>query len=61
VEGELAEVEGRVFKVRPFGGERCVNMRDLNPGGRSGLRVGGGSSQLTNEQIRISWLASKDW
>ncbi|ORY28001.1 MCM2/3/5 family-domain-containing protein [Naematelia encephala] len=32
VEESVREIEGRVFKVRPFGGERCVNMRDLNPG-----------------------------
>ncbi|KAL7420929.1 MCM DNA helicase complex subunit [Cryptotrichosporon argae] len=29
---EVKEIEGRVFKVRPFGGEKTVNMRDLNPG-----------------------------
>jgi len=34
VEEEVREIEGRVFKVRPFGGERTVNMRDLNPGGK---------------------------
>jgi DNA replication licensing factor MCM4 len=33
VEEEVKELEGRVFKVRPFGGEKTVNMRDLNPGG----------------------------
>ena len=33
LEEEVGEVEGRVFKVRPYGGERSVNMRDLNPGG----------------------------
>ncbi|CAD6586113.1 MAG: hypothetical protein TREMPRED_004335, partial [Tremellales sp. Tagirdzhanova-0007] len=32
VEEEVREVEGRIFKVRPYGGERTVNMRDLNPG-----------------------------
>ena len=35
MEEDLREVEGRVFKVRPFGGDRTVNMRDLNPGGVS--------------------------
>lgn len=35
MEDDLKDVEGRVFKVRPFAGERTVNMRDLNPGGRS--------------------------
>ena len=34
VEEEVREVEGRVFKVRPFGGEKTINMRDLNPGGK---------------------------
>lgn len=33
IEEEVRDVEGRVFKVRPFGGDRTVNMRDLNPGG----------------------------
>jgi len=33
LEEEVREVEGRVFKVRPYGGKRSVNMRDLNPGG----------------------------
>ena len=32
-EDELREIEGRVFKVRPYGGENTINMRDLNPGG----------------------------
>lgn len=31
---DLADMGGRVFKVRPFGGEKNVNMRDLNPGGQ---------------------------
>lgn len=35
LEEEIKDIEGRVFKVRPFGGERTVNMRDLNPGGES--------------------------
>jgi DNA replication licensing factor MCM4 len=35
IEAEVREVENRVFKVRPFAGERTVNMRDLNPGGES--------------------------
>jgi DNA replication licensing factor MCM4 len=33
IEEEVREIEGKIFKVRPFGGERTVNMRDLNPGG----------------------------
>lgn len=39
LEEEVREVEGRVFKVRPFGGERSVNMRDLNPGGESAFET----------------------
>ena len=35
VEEESREIEGRVFKVRPYGGEKTINMRDLNPGGES--------------------------
>jgi DNA replication licensing factor MCM4 len=30
----VREVEGRVYKTRPFGGETTINMRDLNPGGK---------------------------
>ncbi len=33
VEEEGREMSGRVYKVRPFGGERSVNMRELNPQG----------------------------
>jgi DNA replication licensing factor MCM4 len=29
---DKANLDVRVFKVRPFGGEKTVNMRDLNPG-----------------------------
>ncbi|EIW69298.1 hypothetical protein TREMEDRAFT_30971 [Tremella mesenterica DSM 1558] len=32
LEEDLKDIEGRVYKVRPFGGDRTVNMRDLNPG-----------------------------
>jgi len=32
LENEIQEQEKRVYKVRPFGGEKTVNMRDLNPG-----------------------------
>lgn len=32
LENELKAFGGRVFKVRTFGGDRTVNMRDLNPG-----------------------------
>ena len=35
---DAREMAARVYKVRPFGGERTVNMRDLNPGGESGHR-----------------------
>lgn len=34
MEEEVKEMESRVYKCRPFGGERTVNMRDLNPGGK---------------------------
>lgn len=34
VEGAVRDVEGRVYKTRPFGGETTINMRDLNPGGQ---------------------------
>lgn len=29
---DTREMAARIYKVRPFGGERSVNMRDLNPG-----------------------------
>ncbi|WRT70901.1 uncharacterized protein IL334_007900 [Kwoniella shivajii] len=32
LEEEINQIAGKVYKVRPFGGERSVNMRDLNPG-----------------------------
>ncbi|OXH22490.1 minichromosome maintenance protein 4 (cell division control protein 54) [Cryptococcus neoformans] len=32
ITNEIRDVESRVYKVRPFGGEKTVNMRDLNPG-----------------------------
>ena len=32
-EEEVEAMEGNVYKVRPFGGERKVNMRELNPQG----------------------------
>jgi hypothetical protein len=32
---EANEMQGRIYKVRPFGGEKTVNMRDLNPGGKT--------------------------
>jgi len=30
----VQEVESRVYKVRPFGLENTINLRDLNPGGK---------------------------
>jgi DNA replication licensing factor MCM4 len=33
VEEEGRDMAGRVYKVRPFGGEKVVNMRELNPQG----------------------------
>lgn len=38
---EANEMQGRIYKVRPFGGEKTVNMRDLNPGGEHQVRRGG--------------------
>ncbi|WVQ86199.1 hypothetical protein IAT38_008367 [Cryptococcus sp. DSM 104549] len=32
VANEVSEVEGTEYKIRPFGGEKTINMRDLNPG-----------------------------
>ncbi|WWC92525.1 uncharacterized protein L201_007484 [Kwoniella dendrophila CBS 6074] len=32
LEEEINQIQSKVYKVRPFGGERSVNMRDLNPG-----------------------------
>ncbi len=36
LEEEEREISGRVYKVRPFGGEKVVNMRELNPQGAWG-------------------------
>lgn len=36
---EANEMQGRIYKVRPFGGEKTVNMRDLNPGGESAFQA----------------------
>lgn len=30
----VQEVESRIYKVRPFGLDRTINLRDLNPGGK---------------------------
>jgi len=35
VESDLKDIEGRIYKVRPFAGDKTINMRDLNPGGES--------------------------
>lgn len=35
MEEEIQRMEGGAYKVRPFGGERQVNMRELNPQGMS--------------------------
>lgn len=37
-EQELAEIMAKIYKVRPFG-EKAINMRELNPGGKHGLNV----------------------
>jgi DNA replication licensing factor MCM4 len=37
---EVVEVENEAYKVRPFAGERTVNMRDLNPGGELARYIG---------------------
>lgn len=31
----LQAMDLSTYKIRPFGGERSINMRDLNPGGKS--------------------------
>lgn len=43
---EANEMQGRIYKVRPFGGEKTVNMRDLNPGGESRVRSRSRSGSL---------------
>lgn len=58
MEEDVREVEGRVFKVRPFGGDRTVNMRDLNPGGTSLSCVDG---EVADEQTPTSWSVSRGW
>jgi DNA replication licensing factor MCM4 len=35
LDAEIEEMAKKIWKVRPFGGERTVNMRDLNPSGKA--------------------------
>jgi DNA replication licensing factor MCM4 len=35
LEDVVLDIEQMVYKIRPFGGDKTVNMRDLNPGGES--------------------------
>jgi DNA replication licensing factor MCM4 len=57
------QMEGAVFKVRPIGGTRKVNMRELNPQGKSAWLVGGGrrgsSRVVSRSQISTRSFASK--
>ena len=60
-EEEIAEIMGKVYKIRPFG-VPPVNMRDLNPSGKQSV-----VSYITCEgylfrrQIRTSSSASRVW
>lgn len=46
----VAEVEGRAFKVLPFGTDKAINMRELDPKGKyyPTYRPPGDSEKLTN-------------
>jgi len=57
MEEEVRDIEGRVYKTRPFGGETTINMRDLNPGGELALPEANGQA---NAQIPINWSLSRD-
>lgn len=35
----LADIESRIYKIRPFGLDKTINLRDLNPSGRSDCTV----------------------
>lgn len=35
----VQEAETKVYKVKPFGLDSSVNMRDLNPNGRTSLHL----------------------
>lgn len=56
-EEEIADIMGKVYKIRPFG-LQSVNMRELNPTGESHfnrcIR-----DDLTRFQTRTSWSASR--
>ena len=51
LEEEMRDMERRVFKIRPFGGEKTINMRDLNPGGEVTIFA---MSASADPQIRTS-------
>ena len=36
---QISQISQSMFKVRPFGGDRTVNLRDLNPGGTHAART----------------------
>jgi DNA replication licensing factor MCM4 len=38
-DAELSVMDSSIYKIRPFGGERTINMRDLNPGGEQFLHL----------------------
>lgn len=54
--GELGEEEFRqiganLYKVRPFGAEKMVNMRELNPNGEFDELVGGGRKERDGRKV----------
>lgn len=45
-QAEIEEMEGKLYKVRPFGGD-SINMRDLNPSGKSCLLRSNNSDRMS--------------
>lgn len=55
----ISDVEARIYKIRPFGLDKSINLRDLNPAGTWCF----GESKvwvLICDQTWTRWLASKD-
>lgn len=56
-EEELRAIETTTYKVRPFGAEKMVNMRDLNPNGKREARLLFSAIYLDEDRtdFRDSW------
>ena len=55
----VQEAETKIYKVKPFGLDKSVNMRELNPNGKYHCLFPGFTARLMKTQIWIRWSASK--